>query len=84
MFVDAGRCTMPLMARKRTHQPDADAGADRHKNTVVSFRPEAALRAALQAVAAEQRRSVAQVVVLLLEKALAADGLWPPAEKGGD
>jgi hypothetical protein len=28
-----------------------------------------------------QRRSVSQVVVLLLEKALEADGLWPPAEK---
>lgn len=75
---------MPVMARKRTHQLDADAGADRHKNTVVSFRPEHALRAALQAVASAQRRSVAQVVVLLLEKALEADGLWPPAAKGED
>lgn len=71
---------MPLMARKRTHEPESDPKADRHKSTVVSFRPEQVVRAVLQGVAESQRRSVAQVVVLLLEKALEADGLWPTAK----
>jgi hypothetical protein len=74
---------MPVMAKKKPERA-GDAGADRHKNAVVSFRPEPALRAALRAVAARQRRSVAQVVVLLLEKALEADGEWPPAVGGAD
>ena len=74
---------MRLMAKKKPSP--AAAAPDRHKSTVVSFRPDAALRGVLQSVADKQRRSVAQVVILLLEQALTVDGLWPPAgdQKGG-
>ena len=67
---------MLFMAKKRTAEP-IDATPDRHKSTVVSFRPDATLRGVLQSEADKQRRSVAQLVVLLLEQALKANGLWP-------
>jgi hypothetical protein len=39
------------------------------------------MRKILEELAAKDRRPVAQIILFLLEKALAAEGLWPP--KGG-
>jgi hypothetical protein len=63
------------MAKKRTD-------ADRHKNRVLSLRPPPSMRAALERLAKEQRRSVAQVALLLLERILVADKLWQPEQEG--
>jgi hypothetical protein len=52
---------------------------DRHLQKVVSFRPPAELRAVLLDLARKERRTVAMVVQLMMEEALAAKGLWPPA-----
>ena len=65
--------TMPRKKPKAEPEPRTD----RHKNAVVSFRPDAPLRAAIQELAEAERRSVAQVVEILLEEALAARKLWP-------
>jgi hypothetical protein len=59
------------MAKKRTD-------GDRHKNRVLSLRPPPSMRAALERLAKEQRRSVAQVALLLLERILISEDLWKP------
>lgn len=52
---------------------------DRHKNPVASFRPKPPMRAVLQQLADDERRSVAQIIEILLEEAMTARGLWPPS-----
>ena len=47
--------------------------------TVVSFRPPQGLRSVLQAVADSERRSMSQMIEILLEEALKARGKWPVA-----
>jgi hypothetical protein len=49
---------------------------------VLSLRPPPSMRAALERLAKEQRRSVAQVALLLLERILVADKLWQPEQEG--
>jgi hypothetical protein len=62
------------MAKK---EPDPQP-ADRHKNKVLSLRPPAAVRAQLDALAKAERRSNAQMALILVEEALAAR-----AQRGG-
>lgn len=59
--------------------------ADRHRHAIMSFRPPDDLRQAVVDLAVAERRSVAQVVQILVEEAMQARGLWePPAgEEGG-
>lgn len=69
--------------RRKKGQPDL-ANGDRHRHPLVSFRPDHGIRHALQRLADQQRRSLSQMAVLLLEEALAAKGLWPPQAGQGD
>ena len=70
---------MPAIMGKR-RKPQDDLGWDEGpKGPVVSLRPPAAMRAILERMAREQRRSMAQTIQLLLEEVLASKGLWPPA-----
>ena len=72
---------MLRMAKKKTR---ADAGGgDRHKNPVISFRPPRSMREAIERLASADRRSLSQMVELLVEAALAARGEWPPQAEGG-
>ena len=72
---------MPTMTKRR---PRADRAADdRHKQTVMTFRPAAALRDAVQALALAERRSASVLLEILVEEALAARGKWPPAGGAG-
>jgi hypothetical protein len=57
----------------------AQAAAERYRHPLLSLRPSAALRAAVQRLAGLERRSTSQMLVLLAEEALGARGLWPPA-----
>lgn len=73
---------MATMAKKRPTAeqpsiPETPPG-DRHKYPLVSVRPTPALADVLKRLAQEERRSVSQIVVLLLEEALKAKKLWPP------
>jgi hypothetical protein len=70
------------MAKKRP-KPKA-AAADRHLYTVVTFRPAKALRAAVEALAEAERRSLALMVEILLEEALQQRKLWPPPAEQED
>jgi hypothetical protein len=40
--------------------------------------------AVLEAISAEEERSIAQVGMMLLREALVARGKWPPREGGGE
>lgn len=64
------------MARKSSAppppEPNEEPKSDRHKNTVVSFRPPAEMRARLIELAESERRSVAQIIEFLIEEALRA------------
>jgi hypothetical protein len=71
------------MAKKKPKSEAEPEAADRHKNTVVSFRPAPELRAAIGALAVADRRSMAQMIEILLEEALKARGCWP-SKKGGE
>lgn len=53
--------------------------SDRHKGSALGLRVSPELRAVLDSKAIEDRRSVAQTVILLLEQALAREGRWPAA-----
>ena len=67
---------LPLMAKKK---PTQEGDVDRHKHAVLSLRPPPAIRAAVAQMARAERRSLAQAALILLEEALAARGLFPPA-----
>lgn len=69
------------MARKKKTDKASQTPPDRHKNTVFSLRPSPELRGVIEAEAAAERRSLAQMAEILLEEALAARGKWPV---GGD
>jgi hypothetical protein len=72
---------------KRRPKPAAGAEpqADRHKNPLISTRPSAELAEAVRQLAAEERRSVSQMLVILAEEALAARGRWtPPSPPKGE
>ena len=70
---------MPVMAKKKPTAPadQPDAPADRHKDKVMSLRPSADLRAVIQELADDERRSLAQMAEILLEEALKGRGRWP-------
>jgi cytochrome c553 len=72
---------MPATMAKKRQTAETEGTPDRHKYPVLSARPTAEMRRVLQAYAKRERRSVSQVVLLLLERALAAEGLWPPAQE---
>ena len=75
------------MANKRKPKPasETEPQGDRHKNPLVSARPSHALLAAIQQLAAEERRSVSLMLVILAEEALAARGRWtPPSPPKGE
>lgn len=74
--------TLALMS-KTPNKPKKkmNATADRHKGFQLPSRVSAEMRDALKAYADQERRSVSQVVVLLLEEALATKGFWPPEGK---
>jgi hypothetical protein len=69
--------TMP-----RNKKPEPDSIPDRHKYPVISFRPGDDLRAILQQLAHEERRSLSQMLVILAEEALAVRKRWPPPQEG--
>ena len=61
------------MSKKKPQEPTDDATPpDRHKHTVVSFRPPPDFLEKLRALAKGERRSVAQLVQILLEEAIQA------------
>jgi hypothetical protein len=66
-----------MLATMAKKQPDSEA-ADRHKNKVLSLRPPPAVRDQLAALAKAERRSNAQMALILVEEALAAR-----AQRGG-
>jgi hypothetical protein len=68
------------MGKRRSKETESDetVKTDRHKNPVVSLRPPPSLRAALERKAQEQRRSLAQTIQLILEKAMEDEGRWSP------
>jgi hypothetical protein len=66
------------MAKKKKAADD-----DRHKYTVVSFRPRTVIKDIVQARADHERRSLARMVEILLEEALIARGLWTPEGEEG-
>lgn len=68
---------MSLAMAKRPSK-DAETPKDAHRYALVSFRPPSALRETLQQLADEQRRSLSQICLLLVEEALTSKGLWPP------
>lgn len=63
---------------KKTPTDAAASTPDRHKNVIMSFRPETSLRDAIQSIADAERRSLSQVVEILVEEALRSRGKWPP------
>lgn len=69
---------MATMAKKRPPKPAGEPQNDRHKNPLISARPSAALVEAVRLLAAEERRSVSQMLVILAEEALQARGRWTP------
>jgi hypothetical protein len=75
--------SMSNTPKKRGRKPVNTTAADRHRGWQLPTRVGEPLRKVLETLAREQRRSVAQMSMILLEEALAARGLWPPAEKGG-
>jgi hypothetical protein len=83
---------MATMAKKKppsqadsapSPQPGKDAG-DRHKYPIVSLRPPEGMRELLKQLAREQRRSVSQTILLLLEEILLQKGKWPPPDQAKD
>jgi len=72
------------MTGKRGKRAQAPAGAagEAGQQTVMTFRPAAALRDAVHALAKAERRSASVTLEILVEEALAARGRWPPA--GGE
>lgn len=66
------------MAKKKGGQSESEG--DRHRHAIMAFRPGDALREAVTTLAKSERRSVAQVVQILVEEALAARGLWSGEE----
>ena len=80
---------MPVMAKKSTHKPTPmpepapapEPRPDRHKDPVMGFRPDPALRAVIEALARRERRSVSKQLSILVEAALTALGQWPPPPK---
>ena len=59
---------LDTMSKKKT----AEEQGDRHRHAMVSFRPPADLREQIVAIATTERRSVAQVVQILVEEAIEA------------
>jgi hypothetical protein len=84
--LDKRGVTMPgTMAKKKKpkgDQGEGDRSADRHRLSMMAFRPPADVRAAIEGLASRERRSVAQVLQFLVEEALQARGLWQPADAG--
>lgn len=82
---------MPFMGKKRggkqqgANGPAPRGGGDLHKGIQAPFRvPDPRLLGAVQAYADRHRRSRNMAIILLLEKALRDEGLWPPpAPKDG-
>jgi hypothetical protein len=77
----AGSVTLCRLCHAR--QPKCATNSDPHAGYLLPARVSKELYDVLRAYAREQRRSVSQVVVMLLEEALAAEGLWPPAAPPG-
>lgn len=73
--------TMPAMGKKASKQQAADL----HKGVQIPFRvDDPRLVDAIEAWAADHRRSRNMAIILLLEKALRDEGRWPPpARKDG-
>ena len=55
---------------------------DRHKHAIMSFRPPDDLRDVIVSLAKTERRSVAQVVQILVEEALTQRGPWTAEQEG--
>lgn len=68
------------MSRKKPKTADGsgDSGADRHRNEILSFRPEPSLADIIRRLANTERRKVSQMLLVLVEEALAARGLYTP------
>jgi hypothetical protein len=59
------------MAKKKT---DPGGAGDRHRHTAVGLRLPPELRATVESLAREERRSLAQMCAILVEEGLAARG----------
>ncbi len=62
-----------------TPEPDPTP-EDRHRYPVISLRAPDHIRALLKKMARQQRRSVSQTLLFIVEEHLAAKGLLPPPE----
>jgi hypothetical protein len=67
------------MAKKR--KQDGGGSQDPHKYRVLSLRPPDDIRAAVEALAEEDQRTVSQMTLILLKEALASRGRLPGKEK---
>jgi hypothetical protein len=70
--------------RKRKGKDVTTTAPDRHRGRQLPTRIGESLNAVLEAEAKKERRSVAQMGLILLEEALTTRGVWPPKEGGGD
>lgn len=68
---------LAYMAKKKT---ETEASKDGHKNQVVSIRPEPQMRDVIEQLAKKERRKLSPMILLLVEEALVARGLWPPSQ----
>lgn len=71
------------MSATMATEPTAAGGDDKHKYKVISLRPPTDMRDILTRLAREERRTMSQMILLLLEDALEAKGLWPPPPPKG-
>lgn len=75
----------PTMARKRPDKPD-DSKPPESKaplKPVVGFRAEPDLHAALELLAADEQRKMAQMIAILVKEAMIARGKWAPPPRPG-
>lgn len=66
---------------KTRGRPKTKPEADRHSDVAILMRVDPALKEALQGVADEERRSLSQMCVILLEEVMKNKGKWTPTAK---
>lgn len=73
--------TMPRKPRPQSSNEPADQPADRHKYPIMSVRAPDELANVLRQVADEERRSISQMITILVEEALVVRGRWSSKKK---
>src|SRR5262245_38188185 len=75
-------CSLPRLFATMPGMSDRKKKPDAHKGTQIPFRADdPRLVEALEAYAKKVRRSRNMAIILLLETALKAEGLWPPPQQ---